>query len=197
MTTVGEERSHWCALSDHERPEAWECGEQWATAPTVGWLMVNRPKVMRGPCVDLGCGRGRLAVPMALAYPGREVLGIDIAAHNLITGEMGNFSRWIGDGRSLPFVDDSVAYVWSVSMFQHVDFATVVGYVMEAGRVLVERGRLAVQFVEGGGPDGPYHHSHRAESVLGAARDAGLSLVSMERGWLLPQWTWMVAEKRP
>lgn len=198
MTTAEEERGYWGHQHLYAEREDWECGEPWATAPTVGWLVENRPRRLPlGTYVDLGCGLGRLAEPIARFLPGIEVCGVDItdARERLLTMGLPNLTCEWTDGRAFPFGSRSCAYVWSVSMFQHIDAETVRRYIEQVADCLYRGGRLAVQFVEGGGPDADYHHSHSAENMAGWMRVAGLKLLSMQRGWLLPQWSWMVAEK--
>lgn len=198
MTTAEQERRHWRRLVKESPPEEWECGEQWATAPTVGWLMENAP-ICPGWFVDLGCGTGRLALPMAYAYPGRDVLGVDVTdAPNVYLNALPEggrrFAEINSDGRTISAGDGQCAYVWAVALFQHLDADTVRGYLREVERVLARGGVFAVQIVEGGA-EARYHHSHTPEDMAMWFREAGLRMRSMSRGWLLPQWTWITARK--
>jgi trans-aconitate methyltransferase len=151
--------------------------------------MCNSPDRL-GAFVDVGCGTGRLVVPMAHAYPGRHVYGFDLVAHGHDSSPE-NMTYVVSDGRTLQ-IEPSVAMVWSVALFQHLDAETVQSYIGEMGRVLVKGGVAAVQFVEGGA-EGDFIHAHSAEDVAGWMREAGLTISTMSRGWLLDEWTWLTA----
>lgn len=104
----------------------------------------------RGVAVEIGSGLGRIC--LALADHFDEVIGIDISremvrrAHELIDDPRVRFV--VSDGATLaPLDDESVDFVLSFTVFQHIPDPTVVrSYVMEAGRVLRPGGVLAMQW---------------------------------------------------
>lgn len=145
--------------------------------------MLFPPLADRVPILDLGCGIGRLTVDA----------GCDISPAMLAQARPGPDYR-LGDGRSIPWPDDTFGAVFSFAMFQHVDDTTKAGYLAEIARVLVPGGRARVQYVVG---DERVAFSQQTSDavMLAAARAAGLEVLVIDCGRLYPQWSWLTAER--
>ena len=88
--------------------------------------------------LDLGCGKGRFALP--LARRGAEVVGVDLSQAML--AHAGGIDRGRASARRLPFADATFDALFAVEVLEHVG---AVGPVLaEARRVLRPGGRLVV-----------------------------------------------------
>lgn len=122
-----------------------------AEARSTEWLetVVGPPAAARRPrWLDLGCGTADLA---AAAWPGSEVVGIDVAFRWLLVArrrlnERGVPARLICcNAEALPFADASFARVLSLGALEHTrDLQAVLG---EARRVLAPGGILRMRTV--------------------------------------------------
>jgi ubiquinone/menaquinone biosynthesis C-methylase UbiE len=88
--------------------------------------------------LDLGCGKGRFARPLAEA--GAEVIGIDLSAAMLADAD--GIARVRGSARRLPFAAASFDAVIAVEVFEHL--AAIDEVLSEARRVLRPGGVLAI-----------------------------------------------------
>lgn len=88
--------------------------------------------------LDLGCGKGRFARP--LAEGGAEVIGIDLSAAML--ADAAGIARVRGSARRLPFAAASFDAVVAVEVFEHL--ARIDDVLGEARRVLRPGGLLAI-----------------------------------------------------
>ena len=109
----------------------------------------------RSYVLDLGCGLGRLAIPIAQRHPWR-VSGIDVSPRMIELAKTmhdGWRVEWmVGDGRTLRVYQDSLFdAVYSMIAFQHVSREAQVGYIHEAARVLLPGGVFRFQTLEGTG----------------------------------------------
>ena len=98
--------------------------------------------IARGRALDLGCGLGRIT--RALTRRFEEVVGVDVSAqmvHRAETlhpaSEFPGISFHATDGTSLPLEDESVDFVFSYEVFQHLPSREVMhGNLLEVARVL-------------------------------------------------------------
>jgi SAM-dependent methyltransferase len=122
--------------------------------------------------LEIGCNWGRWCI--AAGRAGYRAVGIDpslsgIAAARRVARDLGVDADFlVGDGRHLPFPDDTFDFVFSYSVLQHFPKRQVEATLSEAQRVLAPGGRMLVQIANG----------HGAASV--AKRVAGLA------GWRDP-----------
>lgn len=148
--------------------------------------------------LDLGCGWGRLLVPVADTYPRADFMGVDVIARAHPDRRWPRNARWMAtDGRSLTLVAETIDAAWSVALFQHLPGDTVRGWLIELSRVLRPGGVVCFQFVErcDDTPDSVRAYKHRRADVAGWCARAGFQLVGTEADAETPEWVWCVAEK--
>ena len=147
-----------------------------------------------GTVIDLGCGPGRVALPVASLLPVCDVVGMDISGVMLGHIRRGpNISTVLCDGRTIPAGDNTASCVYSGAMFQHIPPDAVMGYLKEIGRVLEPGGRCALQFVEGQ-DEAPFMHQLDVATLLDMAEEAGLVDVgAMDDPWQF-NWIWLYGE---
>jgi SAM-dependent methyltransferase len=102
------------------------------------------PHIDAGPLLDLGCGSGKLGIP--LQQEGAQVIGmdIDIVPLQAFAQRVQDVSLVRGDAHELPFADESAAHVIAVQSFMFGDARRLVG---EYRRVLRSNGVLVVQML--------------------------------------------------
>lgn len=101
--------------------------------------------------LDVGCGTGALA--SALADKGARILGIEpsrswaSAAHRRVAQKKETYGQIIcGSGGRLPFAANSVDYVMSLQVLEHVPMALARNILHEIARVLRPGGRVYLAF---------------------------------------------------
>jgi SAM-dependent methyltransferase len=101
--------------------------------------------------VDVGCGSGRLALPLS-SFPNLTYIGTDIVpeliqyARNLTRRPDWHFE--LTDGTKIPCKDESVDFVCFFSVFTHITHEDSFKYLREAKRVLKRGGRIVFSFLE-------------------------------------------------
>lgn len=188
------ERRFWeSASGDLNLRNEWICDRNVADGPCVDLIAsrIGHPST----AVELGCGIGRLTVPLVARFPACAFYGVDIAAgmigHALTVV---NVTYLVGDGRSIPLPDDSADAVYSMLLFQHLPAEGVRSYIAEAARVLRPGGMLVFQFIEGTEHE-PFSHHHPLADVLGWVEDAAMEPVGMDRGAIDADWSWVTARR--
>lgn len=140
MFHVATGRKHW---REHEFFASG--AEQIETA--LAWL---DPTHARERALDVGCGLGRTAVHLSLAFD--HVDGIDISPTMVERAramhDRPNLEFHLGSGNDLSGLDsDAYDLVYSYVVFQHVDEPAIIGrYLEEIARVLRSRGCAILQF---------------------------------------------------
>ncbi len=102
--------------------------------------------VAHGRALDLGCGLGRVTRPLAGRFD--EVVGVDVSAEMVRRAEelhpateFPNVSFHATDGVHLPLEDESVDFVFSYEVFQHLPSRDVMhANLLEVARVLRPEG---------------------------------------------------------
>lgn len=151
--------------------------------------------VLKGRILDIGCGIGRLTIPVANAFPDFEVVGVDISNRMLVRAlerAPGNASFYLTDGRTLPDVATFDA-VYSIVTFQHMLPEQTRSYIHQVARILNPEGKFRFQFVEGEERSG-FSQMLDARDVRDWCREAGLSS-SVERGIIFDSWVWVTATR--
>lgn len=141
--------------------------------------------------LDLACGIGRLAVPLARRRQDVTVIGYDTSAAMLrwaeATPDLPGNVAW-QHGGPIPWVDAA----FSVVTFQHLDPETVDGYLGELHGALTGGGRFRFQFVVGDHHEG-LDHRYGDEEMVGRVEAAGFHVESLEKGLLYQEWAWITA----
>ena len=164
----------------------------WENARTMGrrdlafWKQFART---RGRGLELGCGTGRLLVP--LARGGASVVGIDMS-EPMLERARARIARMprrrrpslvLGDICVLPFRDGSIAYVMAPygvlqSLTSDAAFDSAIA---EAARVLAPGGRLAIELVPDLADWETYQRQTRFIGTLGARRVRLVESVRQDR----------------
>lgn len=102
--------------------------------------------------LEIGCGTGRFLKPLAPRF--KKVIGVDISNVLLESAKKycaswKNIEYHQNDGSTLSkFESDSLEYVFSMGVFQHVtDFNVIASYIKEALRILKEDGLFFFCFI--------------------------------------------------
>lgn len=156
---------------------------------------------LAGRVLDLGCGLGRLAIPLAALYPDVEIVAVDISPIMLAQAEASaavaqteNVTFLQGDGRTLPDVG-RIDAAYCVLLFQHLGIDAVRHYMGEVASVLVRGGRFVVQHVYAEHQPAFLSNAHSAETLSMLGELAGLRWIDSRRELVYPSWAWSVWEK--
>lgn len=178
----------------------------WAVPPgqyestTLAVLDLLHPWIPPHPAriLDLGCGPGRMSLPLAERFPEAEIIGCDISEKMLALarnhGPDINNVLWLkSDGRTIQLADSSVTFAFEVVMFQHNEPHICAALTREVSRVLAPGGVFAFQTIENIEYD---DWGHLAPEVPAAwATDAGLEVIGTQRGIIYGDWLWTIARK--
>ncbi len=136
-----------------------------------------------GRIADLGCSTGYLLEDLAVAYPGRQLIGVDLVAPGLAKAHGLIPDAWLlrADVCDLPLGDASIDAVVSANLLEHVPDDR--GALREMFRVLAPGG-LAVVVIPAGPDTYDYYdrflgHERRygRGELAGKAREAGLEVL--------------------
>lgn len=140
---------------------------------------------------EIGCGVGRVTLPMARRHPYSSLHGQDISTAMLARAEGSDPNLLATWGTYLP---EHLDAAYSMLVFQHLPAVEVMSYIHSVAARLRSTGLFRFQFVEG-----DYHvdHDHRYPEALvgGWLGGAGLGIVDIHRGLMYPEWTWITAVK--
>lgn len=194
------EREWW---DEHAGPEGcwpvddWDHGQEACVAALEPILAPS------GWALDLGCGIGRLAIPILRARTRLRVVGLDISAEMIRWAKAVQQERFLptlGDGRSIPIPAVTAPYyvcAWSVSLFQHLPFDAVTTYLHEVRAVLQDGAPFRFQFVVGDPAEDTFLlYKHDPDAVVAACRDALLDVVAVDHGLVRDDWCWVTAVRR-
>jgi trans-aconitate methyltransferase len=158
-----------------------------------------------GCVLDLGCGIGRLTIPVAQARPQATVFGLDVSDAMLdrarLTRPLPQNVLFVkGDGVRLPELPP-LAAAFSVTVFQHLPEEVVEMYISQVALKLVPGGVFFFQFVDGD-YSGFLSHAIPIERVAAMCDDSNFSRVDVLRGGQgLPphtadeSWVWVTARR--
>jgi SAM-dependent methyltransferase len=143
----------WRGWDDYAQFYDWENAQTMGRRDVMFWQRLARRAA--GPILELGCGTGRVAIPVAKA--GARVVGIDRSASMLAKARKrvrrskldGSLQLVRGDVRSLPFPDASFGLVAApYGILQSLlDDVTLDGALASAHRVLRKGGTFGIDLV--------------------------------------------------
>lgn len=181
------DRDRWDTLAAEKSPlrAAWDEDHD-GTAVCLSQILPWLPH--DGNFLDLGCGPGRLTVPIAKLRSLAYIYGVDVSPAMIRDAkEPRNVCYLIGNGVDLPELPPLDA-AWSVLLFQHLEQTTVYGYFHRVAEKLVPGGVFIFQFPTFGGD----RFQMTYEMVEGWAARRNVEVVSHSPGEV---WTWMVVKK--
>lgn len=160
-------------------------------------LLAGLPKLTAERVADLGCGIGRITIPLADMHPACEVTGIDISDKMLDIAKQHPkqfLARWLqNNGRNVPGAPYDVIY--SMLVFQHIDKPGVWAYIRTISRALADNGLFRFQFIEGSERE-PFSHHYFFADIEKRLNECKLYVTHYDQGLVHPQWSWITAEKR-
>lgn len=128
---------------------SYDAGRRLPDGTMSSWveLIRDRGKISPGSlCLDLGCGTGRFAIPIA-EHTSASVVGADLSAEMLAEARAkpgAEHVRWVQcDAQSPAFADDSFQCVFMSLLLHHVD--DIDGVVRESRRILRPGGVLLIR----------------------------------------------------
>lgn len=167
------------------------------------------PSNCYGDFLEIGCGIGRLTIPVVLVRRPRMMVAVDASPRMLEHARLRGCARGVGPTTaniqwlcaSRPslevFAPGRYDFAWCALTFQHLELARVGEWVRATGRALRPGGRFVFQFIEGPATaaDGPLSHrlSYAMADVF--THDGGMRVERASRGVGHPLWTWFTAVK--
>lgn len=153
-----------------------------------------------GTALEIGCGVGRLLMPMA--YHFKQVVGLDIAPNMLALAQqyldgLSNVKLALIENDKFVAADSSIDYVFSVTVFQHIFYRQVIQrYLAETRRVLRTSGTARIQTHKGDPGANKFHgYFYRSmEDFAAEFANAGLEVIDVlevEED----EWLWVTARK--
>ena len=134
---------------------------------TAAWLERQRPGWRPRRILDIGCGLGHNSVPLARAYPGAEVVAVDLAAPMLRYGHaraagmrVPNLTFLQADVERLPFPDAHFDVIYSTMFLHETSYQALRAILREVSRLLA-RGGVHLHLEQP-----PYHHMDEFEKFL-------------------------------
>jgi SAM-dependent methyltransferase len=179
--------------------EGWQAGVDACLSQIIPALTpVLRPGAT---ILDLGCGIGRLTLPLARDFPGVSFVGLDLSPKMVTTARTSakqhgqrNVRFLTGGGRTLPKTLPRLAGAFSVLTFQHVPPEAQEGYVKALSAKLEPGGSLCLQFVTTE-VDHFLSHGVSPGTVAGWCDAAGLAPEAIDVGVVDESWAWLRARK--
>lgn len=164
----------------------------------------NNPKRI----LEIGCGIGRLTIPIAKKYPNAKVFGVDISETLIKYGisqaekeKIKNVFFHVNDGRELPSLP-KIDIAYSMITFQHISEDGVRYYIDQIAKLLNKGGIFRFQFVEGV-DHAEFSQQYDRKIVEKWCEDAGLKLLSEEddtnsfpEATQKPEWVWLTLRKK-
>lgn len=191
------------ATPEAARRAAWDDDDWDGGIRRCLWELASLEPVLERPgarVIDVGCGPGRLLVPVARRHPGATVIGLDPspamlapAARAATAAAIRNVRTVLGDVATVPRLAP-VDGAWSVLTLQHLPRLAQRGYVRALAAALTPGGVLRLQFVTTG-DDGPLNYPVTLDEFGGWCAAAGLSVVSLAAGAVFPAWGWVTATR--
>jgi cyclopropane fatty-acyl-phospholipid synthase-like methyltransferase len=185
--------SRWDRYALH--PERYVCSEPETTGPTVAKILDAMPS--EGTVLDLGCGQGRLAVPVATSRSDLDVVAVDLSSRMLCHATYHKQVRYLrGNGYTIPPTVGRLDGAWSVLLFQHLPVDTIARYLFSLAEHLRVGAPLLAQYVIG-----DHHldldHRYQPRELNHLAQAAGFTDVTTCRHEVVYDWGWLHARRGP
>jgi len=99
---------------------------------------------IKGTILEVGCGAGRLIVPLADKYPQAKFIGFDMSKRDLDKATPRKNITYTNE-----FPKEKINFAYSMLTFQHIPSEDKVAYIEEVAKLLVPNGIFRFQFVRG------------------------------------------------
>lgn len=161
-----------------------------------------------GSILDLGCGIGRLTVPVAQRLPGAHLIGLDISPRMLAHATLADVThsiQWVlGDGRGLPHEIEQLDGAFSMIVLQHVPIDAQCAYIEQVAQRLRRGGCFRFQVLKKDKDEGPLFLVNATDMQTLAACCDKAQLDVTETKTVPPMagaepgvwWVWFTAVKR-
>lgn len=144
----------WVILTEAGRRGAWSEDEFFETGrveidAALSQLEARGLSPRRGRAIDFGCGLGRLTQALAIHF--ERVIGVDISARMIESArEKNRFGErveyLVNSSDRLPAIEsDSVDFLYSKRVLQHIPRTMTANYISEFARVLAPGGIATIQ----------------------------------------------------
>lgn len=152
--------------------------------------------------LEIGCGIGRLTIPLAKEFPKAVVVGIDISIKllDIAIERSKEPNLWFNstNGRLIPINDKVIGgkfdFIYCVTLFQHLDEEGVKSYIRAVGESLRTGGNFLFQYIDGQEREPMSNHYYWPDIELWL-KEAGMEVQSVREGLIYPIWNWVVAQK--
>ena len=159
--------------------------DEWAPTETFLNLIENNNDSWNN-VLEIGCGIGRLLVPLADKYPECNFHGIDISNEMINLAPTRNNIKY-------QELTDNLDLVYSMLVFQHIEHQEKINYIKLAYEKLNVGGNLFFQFVIGE-ENSPYSYQTSKFEISKILNDVGFkNLIFTDN--MHPQWVFVKATK--
>ena len=141
-----------------------------------------------GNVLEIGCGIGRLIVPLADKHKQCDFYGFDISENMIAQAPKRKNIDYTTKGRNLDLV-------YSILVFQHMSPEDKIKNINLAAKLLKTKGVFYFQFVIGKDNDGVANYQTRVDTMTNACLLAGFKIDSIEQGLMHSQWCFIKATK--
>lgn len=150
-----------------------------------------------GNVMDIGCGVGRILLPLSRQFPQTSFFGVDISSEMLSEAkrqrDTKNVSLLLTDGIIIP-PTPPMQMIYSMLTFQHMRSDAVIEYIHQISEGLTSGGIFRFQYVVGT-DDGPYNHQLANGTMEKWCERSGLIIETSDLGIIYPEWKWVTAVK--
>lgn len=206
------ERAYWNGEARQGNVDALVCDSNVTPEESINTILslASLPGVALGTptrILELGCGVGRIMIPMAQLLPEAEITGVDISA-NMIriareraaeTGKQLNLHFYVSDNRDIyyPGVPDYPYFdlVYSMAVFQHMDDEGVEEAIHRSSDLLEDNGILCFQYIEGDENE-PFSKHRPRKTMQRWLDDSKFEVLSYNKALIYNEWTWVVARRK-
>jgi len=151
--------------------------------------------------IELGCGIGRLTIPLAKIMDKAKFTGIDIsdemlnkANNSLQASNLNNVRFQQNNGRDIVYPRSTCDAIYSMTTFQHIPEAGVRHYIKQAARALRVGGIFRFQFAKGLDKIG-FSQTYTLKEMSEWLEEAGFMVVEAETGLIEDVWIWITAKR--